>query len=252
MDPSTTIDRLSPTRRPPEPCAGYQGWRDLLFLHWELPAARLQRLLPPGLTLDTFEGRAFVGLVPFRMHEVRPAWAPVLPYFCSFPEVNLRLYVHRDGQAPGVFFLSLDAARLAAVLWARATWGLPYFWSSLRHRTLSDGRFEVRGRSLGPGREARIAVRWRQARALGTAAPGTLEHFLVERYGLYSVDRRGVLHHAAVHHSPYALHRAEEVELPECSLLAAAGVEGGQPLELALASPGVQVEVFPLCPVRSP
>ena len=246
MAPGSTIDRIAPTRRPAGPCFGYQAWLDLLFLHWELPAARLQALLPPGLTLDTFEGRAFVGLVPFRMRDVRATWAPALPYFSAFPEVNLRLYVHREGRDPGVFFLSLDASKLAAVLWARASWGLPYFWSHLRHRTLPDGRFEVRGRALRPGREARLDVRWRHGLALGSAVPGTLEHFLVERYVLYTVKRGGVLHQGAVHHAPYALHRAQEVELGECSLLAAAGVDGGTPLPLVLASPGVRVEVFPL------
>ena len=104
------IDRLAPTRRPNGRIVMRQQWRDLLFLHWEVPAALLQSLTPAELTLDTFDGKAYVGLVPFTMRNVRPVWSPSVPPLSNFHETNVRTYVHYKGRGPGVWFFSLDAA----------------------------------------------------------------------------------------------------------------------------------------------
>ena len=104
------VDRLSPTRRPNGRAAGYQHWRELLFLHWRISPAEIAALVPESLSIDTCEGSAWVGLVLFRMTGVRPWWSPSIPGVSAFPETNVRTYVHRHGRDPGVWFLSLDAA----------------------------------------------------------------------------------------------------------------------------------------------
>lgn len=197
--PVDSIDRLAPTRRPPGRAAFHQRWAELLFLHWELPPAVLTALLPAGLTLDTFEGRAYVGVVPFTMTGIRPWWAPPLPWLSAFHEVNVRTYVHHGGRDPGVWFLSLDAANGLGVWVARTLFHLPYHHArmSLRHQGDSVVYHSARRRG-GAGCAFRYAI----TGAPAAAAPGTLEHFLAERYLLYAV-RRGRLLRGRVHHAPY-------------------------------------------------
>src|SRR3569832_2218087 len=125
------INRLAPTVRPADRTVMYQSWRHLLFIHWVVLAESLAPMLPPGLTLDTFEGRAYVGLVPFTMIGVRPVWFPRFPPITDFHETNVRTYVHKDGANPGVWFLSLDAANALAVRVARGQWRLPYHFSRM-------------------------------------------------------------------------------------------------------------------------
>ncbi|RYZ66918.1 MAG: DUF2071 domain-containing protein [Proteobacteria bacterium] len=243
------IDRMAPTRRPEGARAGAQKWRHLLFAHWDVPAAEIAPLLPRGLSVDTFEGRAFVGLVPFTMRGVRPIWAPPLPGISNFHEVNVRTYVHREGKDPGVFFLSLDAASSLAVRVARAMWRLPYFRA--RMTMTHDG--DAAGEAIDYASErlwpdpvpATLRARWRVGRSLGHAAPGTLEHFLVERYILYTRKPEGPLLAGRVHHAPYEIREASLDRL-EDTLVAASGLRAvGAPSSL-LASPGVDVEIYPL------
>ena len=120
-------DRLTPTMRPAGSAIGYHRWTDLLFVHWRFPAEIVRPLLPPELTLDTWEGDAWVGLVPFYMSRVRPWWSPPVPGVSYFCETNVRTYVHFRGRDPGVWFLSLDASNSLAVRVARWRWHLPYF-----------------------------------------------------------------------------------------------------------------------------
>src|SRR3569623_2020771 len=109
------IDRLSAGQRPQRPVAGYHHWSELLFVHWRLPAEVVSPLIPPGLTLDTWGGQAWVGMVLFRMSGVRPWWLPPVPGVSRFLETNLRTYVLRDGGDPGVWFFSLEANQGLAV-----------------------------------------------------------------------------------------------------------------------------------------
>ena len=115
----TEIDRTSPALRPDGSPAGFQRWRDLLFLHWDVSAEAVQQSLPAGLEPDLWQGRALIGVVPFTMRDVSPWWSPSVPGISNFHELNVRTYVVRDG-VPGVWFYSLDAAKALAVIIARA------------------------------------------------------------------------------------------------------------------------------------
>ncbi len=244
------IDRISPTHRPLFGAAGYHTWSDLLFIHWQVPVSLIEPLLPRELTVDTYDGTAWLGLVPFQMFGVRPWWSPAVAGISNFPETNVRTYVHFRDRDPGVWFFSLDAARLLAVTLARWGWGLNYHWSrmSVRH----DGsRVEYRSRRVMSGVlcNADIEVGDHYSNGLPyaetrIAPPGTLEHFLVERYLLYS-RRFGFLYQGQVHHRPYPLRTVRLLHL-EQGLLAANRVPVNTEPCHVLYSPGVNVEVFNL------
>src|SRR5688572_14478242 len=123
------IDRVSPTKRPEGTNAGTQNWRELLFVHWTFEPEIMRKLVPDVLELDLWEGRAYVGLVPFAMEDVRPAFSPRV-LGMDFLETNLRTYVVHNGE-PGVWFFSLEAASRLAVKAARMMWGLPYFHAEM-------------------------------------------------------------------------------------------------------------------------
>ncbi|MFO0577061.1 MAG: DUF2071 domain-containing protein [Polyangia bacterium] len=241
------VDRLAPTRRPEGPPLGFQKWRHLLFLHWEVPVEALQPLLPPGLTVDVFEDRACVGLVPFTMRDVRPLrFLPAIPGTAHFHETNVRLYVLHKGQDPGVFFLSLDAANRLAVFAARTFFHLPYYYADMDLRLESAAAVRYRSqRRAAPSGLARLHARYTIGAPLPASVPGTLQFFLAERYYLYTLDAQRRLVRGQVHHPPYPLHGAAIDELSE-SLIEAAGIKKGAPLPLTLYSPGVDVEIFGL------
>ncbi len=234
---STSIDRVAPTLRPERRNDGTQSWRDLLFVHWQVPAEALRRLVPPSLELDSYQGKHYVGLVPFAMFGVRPAWLPPL-LAMDFLETNVRCYVHHRGQ-PGVYFFSLDAASRLAVQAARSMWSLPYYYASMSLRR-EGSRIEYR--STRPQGGAHLNVAYRHAENTAESELGTLEHFLFERYLLY-VERSGRLYQGQVYHTPYQVAAAELLSL-EQNLLAAAGLESTDPPSLSHYSPGVDVEVF--------
>lgn len=214
-----------------------QSWRDLSFLHFSCPVEAIQPLLPSGLRVDSYDGRAWVGLVPFRMHGIRLPWAPAVPWLSAFPETNVRTYVHRKGEEPGVWFFSLDAARWLACKYARGAFCLPYHHARMSVRAGS----EIHYRSEREG--AVLDVRVRPGKALQTPEPGSLEFFLVERYLLYA-QRPDGLYTGRVFHPPYPL---QELELLACdeTLFRANGIER-RPFEHLCFSKGVDVEVFSL------
>lgn len=237
------IDRATPTLRPSGRAALRQSWLDLLFLHWRVPVEALRPLIPPRLGIDTYEGRAYIGLVPFTMTGVRPVWSPAVPGLSDFHEVNVRSYVHLDGRDPGVWFLSLDASSRLAVLVARSTYHLPYRFArmSLARGPGGEVRYSSERRWPGP-KPAACAMRYWPTGPASPAAVGTREHFLAERYVLYA-ERRGRIYRGRVHHIPYPLQPAGFADLDE-SLVAAAGVHRGAETPLAHYAKGVSVEVF--------
>jgi uncharacterized protein YqjF (DUF2071 family) len=188
-----------------------QSWCDLLFAHWPIPTDALRPLVPPSLTIQEYEGSSWVGVVPFRMQGVMRRPLPDLPGVSAFPEINLRLYVERDGK-PGVWFLSLDATQPLAVWAARRFFHLPYYRARMSMEGMPD---EIRYAStrLEDPRPVEFRGRYRPSSEVYEAQPGSLEHWLTERYCLYARSPTGALYRAEVHHLPWPLQRAEaEIE----------------------------------------
>lgn len=210
-------------------------------MHWEVDPAALRALVHPRLTLDLYEGRAFVGLVPFTMEDIQLAHLPKWPGMTNFHETNVRTYVHKDGADPGVWFLSLDAASRLCVVGARLTYHLPYFFADMSIEEERERR-TYRSERAWPGPAARLEASFTLGEELGAAKPGTLEDFLAERYILYS-EKSSKLYRGRVHHTPYPLTRATLDRL-DGNLVAAAGVTVEGPPVSVLASPGVDVDVF--------
>lgn len=227
------------------------GWHHLLFLHWRVRPEVLRPLIPTELDIDTFDGWAYVGLVPFAMTRVRPHWlpAPLARLSEDFLETNVRTYVRLRGanapdERPGVWFWSLDAANLPAVLAARAWFKLPYFWAQMRLKQRDDS-IQYSSRRLFPGpRGAGCKVLCRPCGETAAAREGTLEEFLVERYLLYS-QKGNHLFCGRVQHAPYQLQRAQVLSCEE-NLLQAAGIVRPDEAPLAHYACGVDVEIFPL------
>ncbi|MCC6739145.1 MAG: DUF2071 domain-containing protein [Planctomycetia bacterium] len=208
-----------------------QTWSALAFLHWRVPADAVRQAVGPGVEVDTFDGSAWLGVVPFRMSGVRLRWLPPVPGTAAFPELNVRTYVKRDGK-PGVWFLSLDATNLSAIAVARAWFGLPYRRSRMEV-TEEEGRVSYDSVRDDPGAPPAV-FRARYAPSGGEfrARPGTLEHFLSERYCLYTEVRGGLLR-AEIHHAPWEL-RPARVAVRENSMARAAGFDVAPAPEHAL------------------
>jgi len=218
-------------------------WERLTFLHWAFDPADVQRLLPPTLQVDALEGRAWVGLVPFFMRVAAPGGQRVphgVPWVSTFCETNVRTYVVDQEGRRGIWFFSLDAARLSAVVTARTTYRLPYFWSAMR---LREGpgtiRYDCLRRWPGPPAASRIGIRIGEPYAGGDLTER--DHFLTARWVLFSAAGARV-RFARAQHRPWPLYRAT-VEVAADDLVAAAGLPppGGEPL--VHYSPGVDVRI---------
>jgi len=200
----------------------FMRWSDLAFLHWRVPIERLRPLVPEALTIDTFDGQAYVGVVPFRMEATRWRWAPPVPTATVFPETNVRTYV-RHGDRAGVWFISLDAASRLAVWGARAMLNLPYFHASMTLERDGGATVAASARSGGVGGVGAFEATYRGVGDTFTADPGTIDHWLAERYCLFGQHRGGAAYWMDVHHPPWPLRRGE-VEIRRNTLAAAGGV----------------------------
>jgi uncharacterized protein YqjF (DUF2071 family) len=214
---------------PDRPWIGRQSWRDLLFAHWPLPAEQLQPLVPPELEVQEFEGTSWIGVVPFHMRGVMVRLLPDLPGVSAFPELNLRLYVEARGK-PGVWFLSLDAGNRLAVWAARQFFHLPYFHARMSISGLPT-RARYRSYRLSRPRGIEFMAEYGPTSAPYRSRPGSLEHWLTERYCLYARASDGRLLRAEIHHRPWPLQSAE-ASIERNELLAPHGlaVEGPPPL----------------------
>ena len=235
------INRVLPRQRPKKKIKGYQSWRNLTFLHWEIASEELEPLLPSGLKLDLFEGKAYIGIVPFEMKNIRPAWCPQVLGF-NFLETNVRTYVIHN-QEPGVYFFSLDANSYIAVKVARWIWHLPYFHSAM---TLSN-KDAIYNYTLKRTDKVQSQIKIEVSETLPPSEADSLEYFLLERYLLFT-ELRGQLLRGQVHHIPYPVRQAELIDF-EDQLLEINNIGGiSSSPDLVHFSQGVDVEIYPLEP----
>jgi uncharacterized protein YqjF (DUF2071 family) len=247
MDPDE-VARLGACPTPVSRAAMVHWWDELTFLHWPYPADEVQRLLPAGLEVETSDGMAWVGLVPFFLRVGLPGVRPVR-WLSQFAETNVRTYVRGSDGRSGIWFFSLDAARLGAVLIARATYRLPYFWSRMQlERDGSSIRYECTRRWPGPrGARSSLAIDIGDPFAPGELTP--LDHFLTARWALYSSPRSG-LHHglkkpSLVAGQPEVLGEPDAASMNE---IGGEGNSGHQPardtIDSEILSNGMELAVF--------
>ncbi len=177
-----------------------QIWHDLLFAHWPVPSAVMRPLVPGQLTLDTFDGQCWVGVVPFRMSGIRARGLPPIPGVSRFPELNVRTYVIYGGK-PGVYFFSLDAASLPAVWAARTFYHLPYFHAAMTC-TQMEGNILYHSRRLFGAAE--LHASYRPTTDVRLSEKSSIEHWFTERYCLYTV-RDSQVFRGDIHHPPWLL-----------------------------------------------
>ncbi len=215
---------------PGSPWIMRQTWHELLFAHWPVDASALGPSIPPPRQLDLFDGRAWLGIVPFRMTNVAPRAVPALPRLSAFPELNVRTYVTLGGKRGGWFF-SLDAASALAVFGARTFFHLPYYTAEMRVER-RNGAIVYRSRRTTAGAAAaELVAAYRPTSAIFNPVPGTLEHFLTERYCLYTVDRTGRPLRLEIHHGPWPLQRADaDIELNTMASACGIGLPDTPPL----------------------
>lgn len=223
-------------------------WSELLFAHWSVAPEVVAPRLPRGLELDTFDGRAWLGVVPFRMSGVRMQGWPAFGFGEEFPELNLRTYV-RHADRPGVWFFSLDAASPLAVAGARAWFQLPYFAARMSCTSLADGSVRYSSSRRHPGApSAEFEATYQPTSDPRTAARGSLEHFLVERYCLYSTDVGGCLTRGEIAHAPWPI-RDARANVSVNTLARASGFElSGAPQTLHFVR---SIDVSAWAPVRA-
>ena len=214
------------------------NWRNLLFMHWRVDTELMESLLPDGLRVDSFDGCAWVGLIPFTMDGTRPRGIPPLPGVSRFHECNVRTYVLHDG-VPGIWFFSLDAASRLAVMGGRGLWKLNYVHASFDVSKRGNTTDYALRRSDGTS----CKVSWTTGAALPRSESGSLRHFLTERYCLYSA-KSGKIWRGSVQHKPWKLREARVDELDD-NLVAKAGIEvQGQPA--CMAGDDVEVKAWSL------
>ena len=195
-----------PWPMPSAPWLMTQSWHDLLFAHWPMAPGELSQRVPPEFELDLFDGQAWIGVVPFHMSNVAPRGVPAMPWVSQFPELNVRTYV-RAGGRPGVYFFSLDAANPVAVEAARTLLRLPYHWATMLVER--DGEeIHYRSRRGDAASAPQFVASYRPSGPRIPPAPGTIEHFLTERYCLYARDLLGRPYRLQIHHRPWQLQSA--------------------------------------------
>ena len=247
MRQPTIEDRLLVRERPRSLSILRMRWEQLLFLHWTWDAGEVQKTLPPGLFVDTFEGHGWLGIVPFFMRRVRPRGLPCVPWLSDFLELNVRTYVHDAAGRPGVWFYSLLCNQPLAVELARLGFHLNYVHARMRATVDRSGVCSYEARRRG----AQMAeYRFAGAGSKSETRPGSLEFFLVERYLLFSAARNR-LYSGSVHHVPYRVGPAV-LERWSFEPAAADGFPvSARPADHVMVAENLQVEAWPILAQRS-
>lgn len=197
-------------------------WYDLLFAHWPVRVEQVRPQIPSRLEVDTWDGRAWIGVVPFRMSGIAPRGFPDLPLLSRFDELNVRTYVTVDGK-PGVWFYSLDATNPIAVNVARWTFHLPYLHAKMKITNDGTAIHYLSQRRVRNGAGV-LDIRYSPCSPVQASVPGSLEAWLTERYCLYAADGRQRIYRGEIDHAPWPLQLAD-AEIRYNSMLQACGVE---------------------------
>jgi uncharacterized protein YqjF (DUF2071 family) len=264
---NSMVDRLSIRARPNGFPLMHQNWGKLLFMHWAIDEKLLAPLIPSQLSIDTFDGSAWIGEIPFTMWGIRASFLPPIPGASAFHELNVRTYVHLNG-VPGVWFFSLDAANSLAVWGARNFYHLPYFnadmsltqegntleYSSKRRDSLTYGDLFAREASQVPGianperfrnlPRAELNTTWTTGEPLPQSLPGSIEFFLTERYCLYSYYR-SQLYRSRIFHEPWPLQRAT-LDSRQSTMIESLGIAESREDPLLHYAEEIAVDIWPL------
>jgi hypothetical protein len=197
-----TEHRNSPM--PKGPWLMTQKWEDLLFLNFPVTPETMRQHIPSGLELDTYEGKAWITVIPFRITDMRMRMLPSFPYIRKFLELNVRTYVKKDG-IPGIYFFSLDASKLLPVLGARMT-TLPYYYAKMNMKKKGDWfHYYSKRRSL---ENPIFKGKYKPISKSFYPENGTLNHWLVERYYLWT-EVKSILLAGGIHHLRWEVAEAE-------------------------------------------
>jgi uncharacterized protein YqjF (DUF2071 family) len=244
----TDIERLAVRERPEGQPIMHQDWGKLLFMHWRIPVESLRPLIPERLTIDTFDGSAWIGVTPFTMWDIRafPPYLPPVPGLSSMHELNVRTYVHLDG-VPGVWFFSLDANSSVAVITARTFFHLPYFNAEMELEERGKTIVYSSSRTEGDAPAAKFNATWKKGETLPYSHPGSLEFFLTERYCLYSA-RKQKLYRCRIFHQLWPLQKAELSAL-NSTMIESHGLLTPKDEPLLHYAEEVNVDIWPLAEV---
>jgi len=236
-----------PFEMPEKKCTLYQNWIHLTFMHWEVQPEKIQPHLPDGLELDLFEGRAYVGVIPFTMEKVRPRMLPWVPFVSTFGEFNIRTYVVKNG-IPGVLFLTLDAQSRVTCFHAPRSYGLPYRHANAKVKVVDEGTYSWNSVRTNGGES--LVGKAHSTGAVHQASPNSLEYFLFERYSLYTSHNEQI-HRAYTHHLPWNFKNAE-AHIEVNSLLESydLGIENSLVPEHIHMSSGVEVCTWSVHPIE--
>lgn len=244
-------NRLAEREKPKLPTVMYQRWEELLFLHWPVEPQIVAKVLPPGLVVDTYKGKAWIGVVPFSMRGVRPRFLPAVPGLSSFPELNLRTYVVDKHGRPGVWFYSLDTPKRLPNWIARTFFHLNYRFARIQVEDKGSLRYYQSELWMGTDWDAPQKYEWERLGKPFTAEPGSLDFFLAERYRLFAYNEaKAQLMTGQVHHQAYPL---QQVNLKYYSkrLFTLNGLSEPDSLPVSvLASSGVNVQISPMSRVE--
>ena len=221
----------------------HQKWSKLLFMHWRIDEKLLRPLIPEALSIDTFDGSAWIAVVPFTMWGIRASFLPPIPGTSAFHELNVRTYVHHQG-VPSVWFLSLDAANKLAVWGARQFYYLPYFNAQMSLDQTGNTIRYSSSRCDPRGAPAELQASWTIGETLPRSAPDSLEFFLTERYCLDN-EHNGTLYRARIHHNPWPLQQAELVSL-ESTMIESHGLPTPEGDPLLHYCEELSVDIWPL------
>lgn len=239
----TDSDHLAMRRRPAGPLIMHQTWGKLLFMHWPIDVNLLRPLIPAQLTIDTFDGSAWIGVIPFTMWGIRASFLPAIPGTSAFHELNVRTYVTLNG-IPGVWFFSLDAANRLAVWGARKFYYLPYFNAKVGLDQTGNTIHYSSTRKDPRGASAQLKTIWVIGEPMQCSSPGSIEYFLTERYCLYS-EHRGEVYRSKIHHPPWPLQDAELTSLSS-SMIECHGLPTPPGHPLLHYAEEIRVDIWPL------